>query len=274
MKGASDLLSILVIIIPILFSPTAWCEQVADEVALSDSDIDRLYVRFGKLTGTKANMGNVVTGLQKGSPIVLKRRLRPIENHSLVFDIPPQSMDYQDIASTLEIATQSLADAGIRNPTIDQLQAVLVGGAVTSPQGRLTNLQGILQLRSEGMAWEEIAYHLGISSTKDVTVTGIESSMRVQKGKAQSRQRSRIVNLNGKGQNEVHTASGNAPRTVAESYLAGESKGIVTANGDRAGYAGITMGGGGGYDGGSYAASAAVSGMVGANSGVNSHVPK
>jgi hypothetical protein len=258
---------LLAFIISILATPAAWAEQLLNENPVSEIQMAKVYARYGKLTGNAANMASLVTGLQNGSPVVLKRRLRKEENHSLVLNIPTKPMSDQDITNTLEIATESLNDAGIRNPTIEQLHAVLMGGAVIGPRGRLTNMQGILVLRSEGMEWDEVAYHLGISSMKEVLATGIESSMRVEKGSSQSRQRSRIVNLNGKGQNEVHTAAGGSPRTVTDAYLAGESRGIVTANGDRAGYAGITTGSGSGYDGGSYAASAAVSGMVGANTG-------
>lgn len=276
MKGARYLLLTLCIQLS-FFSPSLMAEASDDEGSVpqlrpvSESEMAGLHTRYGKLTGSKSNMINLVTALQTGATVVLKRRTRT-ENHSLVFDIPTLPMGSADIASALDITARSLADAGVVQPTIEQFKAALLGGSVVGTHGRLTNMQGVLQLRSEDMSWSEIAYYIGISSMHPMTQQ--ESGVGAQNSKGQTRQRSRIVNLNGKGQSEVHTASGSSSKVIPDASLTAESRGIVTANGDRAGYAGITMGNGSGYDGGSYAASAAVSGMAGASSGAGGYAAK
>ena len=67
-----------------------------------------------------------------------------------------------NITRALTFASRDLAAAGITDPTPQQLQAALMGGTATTAHGSV-KLQGVLQLRSQGMGWGEIAHTLGIA---------------------------------------------------------------------------------------------------------------
>ncbi|MDA1106968.1 MAG: hypothetical protein O2845_01000 [Proteobacteria bacterium] len=147
-----------------------------------------------------------------------------------------------NVYNSLALAEQQLANIGVTDPTPEQIQAALNGGTVTGADGASYELQGILQMRSEGMGWGQIAKSQGmnlgkvVSSMKsanaflknpkarevasETAVTSVESTTsdktvtQAVKGKADS--------------NRVITAEGNAQVTGKHS---GKSK-VTSASGD------------------------------------------
>ncbi len=114
--------------------------------------IARLLTRHPTLA-TRANLDNLVRGLRSATAITLTEKSG---GSSTTFTPPTRPMDYGDIRRTMTFATRQLAAAGATEPTPDQLKTALMGGTVATPRGTI-RMPGVLQLRSRGMAWAEIA---------------------------------------------------------------------------------------------------------------------
>ncbi|MGE5526057.1 MAG: hypothetical protein ACM3SS_20260 [Rhodospirillaceae bacterium] len=111
-------------------------------------------------TLTKTNMESLVHGLRTGSAITLTST-QGTTTSSTTFTPPTRPMGYGNITRSLTLATRELAAAGITNPTPQQLQAALMGGTLTTANGTV-QMQGVLQLRSQGMGWGQIAHTIGV----------------------------------------------------------------------------------------------------------------
>jgi hypothetical protein len=72
-----------------------------------------------------------------------------------------EKMSYDDVGNALALARASLEEHGIAGPTPGELQAALLGGSVTRPDGVAATLPGVLEMRAGGMRWGEIAQTLG-----------------------------------------------------------------------------------------------------------------
>ena len=195
----------------------------------------------GKISGTfNSFLGPdspaVVTGLRNGTPITLTTTTAaanpgsaPIVTTTLITP-PTGKMGYGNVFTSLALAKQRLGQLGISQPTPQQLQAVLTGGAVTTGTGTTattTQLPGILTMRSQGMGWGQIAQKLGTklgpvvsglkSANQSMTTTNASST-----GSQSSSSPSGIVSGSGKSQ-------GNSGQSVSGQNNAGE--GIVSASG-------------------------------------------
>ena len=106
-------------------------------------------------TGTKPPTTD--TGTKPPVPPTTK----PPATTTTTIDPPTGKMGWGNVKISLALAQDALARAGITNPTGEQLQAALNGGSVTvkNPDGTTSTvkLQGILQMRADGMGWGEIA---------------------------------------------------------------------------------------------------------------------
>ena len=122
----------------------------------------RISADFSAFAGSESNARNLVTGLHAGGGITLTS----IDSSggsaqwvsAVKFTIPVRPMGYGEIYVGLSLAKQQLAAQGITNPTPEQLQLALTGGTVTSGDPPQTlPVQGVLQLRSQGVGWAQIA---------------------------------------------------------------------------------------------------------------------
>lgn len=121
----------------------------------------RISSDFSAFAGSQANADALVNGLRNGSAITLTTTTPSGTTSSTTFTPPTGKMGYGNVFISLALAKQQLAGLGITQPTAQQLQAALTGGAVTTATGTTTNLQGVLQMRSQGMGWGQIANSLG-----------------------------------------------------------------------------------------------------------------
>ena len=64
---------------------------------------------------------------------------------------------YGNVKHSLALAQKNLANAGITQPTAQQMQASLNGGDVRLADGSTTRLKGVTTLRSNGMGWGKVA---------------------------------------------------------------------------------------------------------------------
>ena len=97
---------------------------------------DKLVETYRDFAGSEANAKALIAGLR-------------------------EKMSYDDIGIALALARASLEEHDITGPTPRELQAALLGGSVTRPDGRAATLPGVLEMRAGGMGWGEIAHTLG-----------------------------------------------------------------------------------------------------------------
>ena len=105
---------------------------------------------FTKLAGSQDNALTLVRALRDGSMVTLTATATgtgtdPGTTTTTSFTPPTGKMGWGNVFNSLALAQDSLARAGITNPTNAQLQAALMGGDVTNADGTTTTLKGILQ---------------------------------------------------------------------------------------------------------------------------------
>jgi hypothetical protein len=111
-------------------------------------DAARLADRYAQFLGGRANADAVIAGLRSGSAITLVTNGAD-RNLSLAGFTPPGPMSEQQINNALAAAQRSLSRLGIHKPNAEQIQAALIGGEVTQPNGNIALVQG--QFAASGM---------------------------------------------------------------------------------------------------------------------------
>jgi antitoxin (DNA-binding transcriptional repressor) of toxin-antitoxin stability system len=111
---------------------------------------------FEAFAGSNENSTALVTGLRNGSEITLTQKGEP----SATFTPATKPMGYGNVSTSLALAKYQLVQQGITNPTPEQLQTALNGGAITI-DGKTVEYQGVLQMRADGLGWGQIAQQLG-----------------------------------------------------------------------------------------------------------------
>jgi hypothetical protein len=148
----------------------------AQEAVMSSGSslvVSRLASSFTPLAGSRDNAVSLVTALRTGTEVTLVTAPAggtgdPV---TTTFTPPTKPMGWGNVSHTLSLAQDSLARLGITHPTSEQLQAALLGGEVTSPDGAVTTLDGILTMRASGMGWGEIARASGTTMGSVVSAT-------------------------------------------------------------------------------------------------------
>jgi hypothetical protein len=240
--------------------------------------IGKISSDFGSFLGDDATA--VVTGLRYGTPITFSSTATngiPVTT-STVITPPTGQMGFGEVYISLALAKQQLGMLGITEPTPEQLQAALTGGTIeyTGATGATTTteLQGILNMRSEGMGWGKIAQEHGfklgsvMSAMKSGNKSLAVSSAAASKGSVNanatrnsgSSSEKGVVSAGGKAQGNsgVAASSGNkggnsgivsaSGRASGNAYGIGNS-GIVTGAGRPAGAGGGVVSAGGGNQG-------------------------
>ncbi len=222
--------------------------------------VKKIETTYGGFAGSSNNLQNLTQGLRNSTPITLTT-VGPTGEVSIVtFDPPTKPMGYGNISRALDFASKELAIAGISNPTAEQLQAALMGGSVINNQGQLMNMQGVLQLRSDGMGWGQIAHHLNISPAASINAqhatlvkangaadtaalevaSNAADRARDINGNAYGTERSGIVNGNGNGGGSIQTAAGSSgalAKGQLDKATGNERSSIVSAAGAGSGAA-------------------------------------
>lgn len=131
--------------------------------------IKRIETRFGAFVGSSDNLESLTSGLRHGSEITLTG-----SGETTSFTPPTRPMGYGNVTRALDLAMRELAAAGIKDPTPSEIQAALIGGTVSTPTGDMA-FRGVLELRSQGMGWGQIAHavgvHPGLGAAKAAPVT-------------------------------------------------------------------------------------------------------
>lgn len=125
---------------------------------------NRIASRFESLAGSPENAASLVAGLRSGSEVTLTS---PDSTTGTSFTPSTRPMGYGNITRALSLAQRQLAAQGITEPTPEQLNIALNGGSMTTVDGsgatRTVDVPGVLQLRSQGMGWGQIAHQLSVS---------------------------------------------------------------------------------------------------------------
>jgi hypothetical protein len=214
---------------------------------------------FNNLAGSKENSLALVNALRNGTNATLTYKTPATTPGgtstatTATYDPPTGKLGWGNVKISLALAQDSLARAGIKNPTAEQLQAALNGGSVTvkNPDGTTTTtkLGGVLQMRADGMGWGEIAKangtkvgpvvsQLKMSNSKVAALppaTAGASAVQTPKEHGNAYGRGVVTGAGGSATN-VAAASGGKP--------ASPGAGVVTGGGGNA--AGVTTGNGGG----------------------------
>jgi hypothetical protein len=131
----------------------------APAASAPDSDLryaKRIDARYADFAGSSENLKSLAVGLRHGSEIELSG-----SGETVRFTSPTRPMGYGNITRALDFASRDLAAAGIGDPTPSEIQAALTGGTVSTPTGEVT-FSGVLELRSQGMGWGQIAHAIGV----------------------------------------------------------------------------------------------------------------
>jgi hypothetical protein len=165
--------------------------------------LKRAEARFGVFAGSNANVDSLASGLRSGTEITL------VDGSGTVkFTPPTKPMGYGNVTRSLDLAQRQLAAAGITDPTPQQIQIALMGGTIAGPNGDV-KFAGVLQLRSEGMGWGQIAHTINVhpgmgkSSKVSAPTSGATSSAlgttSSQRGMVTAAGGSSVANGNGRG---------------------------------------------------------------------------
>ena len=164
----------------IALSPLASAQSTGDPIDTQVTKLDttaanrgqtlvagKIASNFNNFAGSEKNSLALVNALRNGTDAKLTYTTAPAKpggtptTTTVTYDPPTGKMGWGNVKISLALAQDSLARAGITNPTAEQLQAALNGGSVTvkNPDGTTTTtkLSGVLQMRADGMGWGEIA---------------------------------------------------------------------------------------------------------------------
>jgi len=228
----------------------------------------RLVSGFSGFAGSEQNARSLVTGLRQGNAITLNATGTEGSGagESVTFTPATRPMGYGNVRIALALAQEQLAQNGITQPTPDQIRAALAGGTLASgvgEPGTTTRLQGVLQMRADGMGWGRIAQSMDVKlgavmsgrTGAQAATTPTAPSADTGSTRAASAGGAGITTAAGTASAGITHGRGNSPSAQSGPR---PGAGIVTASGSPA--AGISAGARahGGGSGGSVATAAGV----------------
>lgn len=153
---------------------------------------------------SNANFEALAVGLRHGSSITLTQVGAP----DATFLPPTRPMGYGNITRAIDLASRQLAAAGVTEPTPAQIQAAMMGGEVNG-----VSLQGVLQLRSQGMGWGQIAHAIGVhpglrSGSAAAAGTPAASGITTAAGSSASGAKLKGAAADGRGRSGIVTGAG------------------------------------------------------------------
>src|SRR4029434_520448 len=104
---------------------------------------------------------------------------------------PTKPMGWGNVSHSLALAQFALNQAGGSTPTGAQLQTALLGGSITTADGKTVPLAGVLQQRADGMGWGQIAQSYGttmgaVNHSIKVPATSVATTTRPAAPRTQS----------------------------------------------------------------------------------------
>ena len=129
------------------------------QTGTQDVPTAKLVETYAPLAGSEQNAESLVEGLRTGTRITLTTKTST-GTTTTSFTPPTKTMGNGNVNIALALAETSLKDQGIADPTASQLRAALMGGTIRTRSGDV-RLEGVLQMRADGMGWGQVANQLG-----------------------------------------------------------------------------------------------------------------
>ena len=199
---------------------------------------------FATMAGSTDNAVALATALRTGTPATLTYTAivdgKTVTTTEL-FTPPTKPMGWGNVSHALALAQYSLTRAGITSPTSAELQAALVGGKITTADGKVVTLEGVLQQRASGMGWGQIARSEG--TTMGAVDRGLKSTTVASTAVDPTTTKSTVTTAAGTSS----TTRGKGVMTAGATSTATSGKGVTTANGSSTASAhgkGLTTAGG------------------------------
>jgi hypothetical protein len=260
MRKVAHCLSIAASLLIVAAAPAPNFAQTSSASSTPHTNISNDYSYFLKNVDSK----QVVTDLRNGQWTTTTTDPTTNTTTTTTEALPTGKMGFGNVKISLALAQESLRQQNIMQPTSEQLHTALVGGQMV-PGDSTTTTNGILQMRSEGMGWGQIAQKYDVKlgqlmSGKQpaaTTATSTTSTTTTSKGITTANGKSSAA-VTGKGngkslsgsnsqENGIVSASGRSSGTSSSS-ASQSGRGIVSGSGRSMGHtSGIVTGGGNGH---------------------------
>jgi hypothetical protein len=280
MRKVAHCLSIAASLLIVAAAPSPNFAQTSSASSTPETNISNDYSYFLQNVDSK----QVVNDLRNGQWSTTTTDPTTNTTTTTTEALPTGKMGFGNVKISLALAQESLRQQNIMQPTSEQLHTALVGGQMV-PGDSTTTTNGILQMRSEGMGWGQIAQKYDVKlgqlmsgkQPASTTTTSTTSTTNASKGITTGGGKSPTT-VTGKGNgktfsgsesqgNGIVSASGRTSATSSSSTSQG-GRGIVSGSGRSMGHpSGIVTGGGSGHQ---YGASGSGQG----NSGGHGKGPK
>ena len=254
------LFSIAVSLFVIAAAPTSNFAQTSSRSSTPATNISNEYSYFLKNVDSK----QVVNDLRSGQWTTTTTDPTTNTTTTSTEALPTGKMGFGNVKISLALAQESLRQQGIMQPTSEQLHTSLMGGQMV-PGDPTTTTNGILQMRSEGMGWGQIAQKYDVKlgqlmsgkQPASTTTTRTTTSTSTSKGITSASGKSSAT-VTGKGNGKAFSGSESQGKGIvsASGQTSGASsssashggRGIVSGSGRSIGHtSGIVTGGGGGH---------------------------
>jgi hypothetical protein len=260
MRKVAHCLSIAASLWIVAAAPSPNFAQTSSASSTPETNISNDYSYFLKNVDSK----QVVTNLRSGQWTTTTTDPTTNTTTTTTEALPTGKMGFGNVKISLALAQESLRQQNIMQPTSEQLHTALVGGQMV-PGDSTTTTNGILQMRSEGMGWGQIAQKYDVKlgqlmsgkQPASTTTTSTTSTTTTSKGIATAGGKSSTT-VTGKGngktfsgsnsqENGIVSASGRTSGTSSSSASQG-GRGIVSGSGRSVGHtSGIVTGAGNGH---------------------------
>lgn len=143
--------------------PLSTTTQRFDETAGRQGDSSAaIGAKFTTFAGSEENATALVTGLRNGTAVSLTTTAEGQPPVVTEFQPATSKLGYGNAFISLALAQDSLARAGITEPSSEQVVIALNGGTITNANGETVTLAGVLTLRAAGQGWGDIARSLDV----------------------------------------------------------------------------------------------------------------
>jgi hypothetical protein len=220
MRKVAHCLSIAASLLIVAAAPSPNFAQTSSASSTPGNNISNDYSYFLKNVDSK----QVVNDLRNGQWTTTTTDPTTNTTTTTTEALPTGKMGFGNVKISLALAQESLRQQNIMQPTSEQLHTALVGGQMV-PGDSTTTTNGILQMRSEGMGWGQIAQKYDVKLGQ--LMSGKQPASTTTTSAANTTTSKGITTASGKSSATV-TAKGNG-----KSFAASESqgKGIVSASG-------------------------------------------
>jgi len=222
--------------------------NVMETTAISQGEsnvINKISNDFSGFLGDSSQ--ETVSGLRNGEEFTITTSSVDadgvIVTETATINPPTGEQGHGNVFISLGLAENQLTQLGITDPTALDIGSSLLGGEVTLSNGEIVEVQGVLQLRSEGLGWGQIAKVYGtklgpvISAVKSGRPIPVTSQTDTTTSTTQTQSSTPVTTRTAKARNASfkQTSRGSASAKVqGKGHANGRSfgQGIVSAGGN------------------------------------------